>query len=211
MRKGRNKSKAKQNTVSKPLQSVNMKLPQNMSAEEMQHIIARAIVEAEEIKARKEKEKNEQERLEWQISIGHRDFSYIKNKAWKNIRIYANKIHKILAVLFIKKKKVNGDWASTAFLQSILTTAFAFLQVIAFLLCIGFISTIFINIASLGTCEKIVVAIFALMLFVLSCIFRMIKLEIDKLDDRNYLFGLFASITSLVSIIIAVIAIVKGA
>lgn len=45
----------------------------------------------------------------------------------------------------------------------------------------------------------------------LSCIFRIVRLEVDKIKDHNYLFGLFASITSLVSIIIAVIAVVKGA
>ena len=53
--------------------------------------------------------------------------------------------------------------------------------------------------------------LFGILAFVFSRLFRMAGIEIDNLDDRNYLFGLFASITSLISIIIAVIAIVKGA
>ena len=56
MGKGKSKKKAKQNTALNPLQSTNINLPENMNAEEMQHIIACAIVEAEEIKAQKEEE-----------------------------------------------------------------------------------------------------------------------------------------------------------
>ena len=56
MGKIRNKKKPKQNIASNPSQFVNISLPENMSAEEMQHLIAFAIVEAEEIKERKRKE-----------------------------------------------------------------------------------------------------------------------------------------------------------
>jgi hypothetical protein len=40
--------------------------------------------------------------------------------------------------------------------------------------------------------------------------FRMASIEIEKIEDRNYLFGLFASVASIVSIVIAIIAVVKG-
>ncbi len=47
----------------------------------------------------------------------------------------------------------------------------------------------------------------AVIAFLFSRLFRMASIEIDKLDDHNYLFGLFASITSFISIVIAVVAI----
>ena len=72
MGKGRNKKKAKQNTASKPLQSINMNLPENMRAEEMQHIIACAIAEAEEIKAQKEEEQRKAALIEWRDKIGYK-------------------------------------------------------------------------------------------------------------------------------------------
>ena len=65
MRKSRNKKKSKQNIASNPLQSVNISLSENMSAKEMQHIIANAIIEAEEIKAQKEEEKRKAALAEW--------------------------------------------------------------------------------------------------------------------------------------------------
>lgn len=214
MRKIKNKKKSKQNIASNPSQSVNISLPENMSAEEMQHIIANAIIEAEEIKERKRKELEKQKSLEWKKSLGYQDFSRIKHKLWRNIRVIFNRIRIVLTLLFIRKKKLSGDRASVAFLQEFLTMFFGILQALSFVFSIAFIFAVFdpefFTIKSLGIIEIIWFVFFALLCFLLSCIFRIIRLEVDKINDRNYLFGSFASITSLISIIIAVIAIVKG-
>ncbi len=215
MGKIRNKKKSKQNIASNPSQSVNISLPENMSAEKIQHIIANAIIEAEEIKESKRQELEEQKRLEWQKSLGYQDFSRIKHKLWRNIRVIFNRIRMVLTLLFIRKKKLSGDRLSVAFLQELLTVFFGILQALSFVFSIALIFAIFnpgfFTIKSLGIFEIIGFVFFALVCFLLSCIFRIIRLEVDKIKDRNYLFGLFASVTSLASIIIAVIAIVKGA
>lgn len=215
MGKIRNKKKPKQNIASNPSQFVNISLPENMSAEEMQHLIAFAIVEAEEIKERKRKELEKQKSLEWQKSLGYQDFSRIKHKLWRNIRVIFNRIRMVLTLLFIRKKKLSGDRASVAFLQEVLTVFFGILQALSFVFSIAFIFAVFdpefFTIKSLGIFEIIGFVFFALVCFLLSCIFRIIRLEVNKINDRNYLFGLFASVTSLASIIIAIIAIVKGA
>lgn len=214
MKKNRNKKNTKQNIASKPSQSDIINFLKNMSVEEMQHIIAHAIVEAEEIKAQEEKEKKEQECLEWKKSIGHRDFSHIKNKYWRKIRICGNKIHKIFALLLIQKKKVSGDRASTALLQVILSSTFGILQIIAFLFGVSFLFGIFkpeiLDITSLGVYGKIVAFFLALIFFLLFFVFRLVRFETEKISDKSYLFGLLASVTSLTSVLIAVIAIVKG-
>ena len=215
MGKIRNKKKPKQNIASNPSQFVNISLPENMSAEEMQHLIAFAIVEAEEIKERKRKELEKQKSLEWQKSLGYQDFSRIKHKLWRNIRVIFNRIRMVLTLLFIRKKKLSGDRASVAFLQEVLTVFFGILQALSFVFSIAFIFAVFdpefFTIKSLGIFEIIGFVFFALVCFLLSCIFRIIRLEFNKIKDRNYLLGLFASVTSLASIIIAIIAIVKGA
>lgn len=215
MGKIRNKKKPKQNIASNPSQFVNISLPENMSAEEMQHLIAFAIVEAEEIKERKRKELEKQKSLEWQKSLEYQDFSRIKHKLWRNIRVIFNRIRMVLTLLFIRKKKLSGDRASVAFLQEVLTVFFGILQALSFVFSIAFIFAVFdpefFTIKSLGIFEIIGFVFFALVCFLLSCIFRIIRLEVNKINDRNYLFGLFASVTSLASIIIAIIAIVKGA
>lgn len=209
MRKGRNKRKAKQNTVSKPLQSVNINLPGNMSADEMQHIIAHAIVEAEEIKAQKEAEQSETALAEWHAIIGYKKY---ENK-FRNI---LNEIKVFFKVMFLPKRHIEGDRASTALLKTVISSFFWIMKwcSLGFAVCLfAFIPAQFLihDVATLPLYQNVIIVLFGTASFIFSRLFRIISIEIDKLDDRNFLFGLFASVTSLVSIIIAVIAIVKGA
>jgi hypothetical protein len=209
MGKGRNKRKAKQNTVSKPLQSVNMKLPQNMSAEEMQHIIARAIVEAEEIKTQKAEEQSKIALAEWHATLGYKEYQNKLRNALNKLKVFFN-------ILFLPKKYIKGDRASAILLKSFISLFFWIMKWCSLLLSILLIVCIpiqyFVREMNQFPWQLDTYCIpFAFVAFVFSRLFRMASAEIDKLDDRNYLFGLFASITSLVSIIIAVIAIIKGA
>lgn len=209
MGKGRTKKKAKQNATSKPLQSANINLPENISAEEIQHIIACAIVEAEEIKAQKEEEQRKAALIEWHDKIGFKDH---ENKL-KNI---LNKIKVFLKILFLPKKHIEGDRASIILLKSVIVLFFWLMKccsLIFSILLIAFVPAQYLmqNITVLPWYQNMLYILYGVLAFVFSRLFRMAGIEIDNLDDRNYLFGLFASITSLVSIIIAVIAIVKGA
>lgn len=47
----------------------------------------------------------------------------------------------------------------------------------------------------------------ALLLF--SRVFRIAAIEVDTIQDNNYLFGLFASVTSIISLVIALVALLK--
>ena len=52
-----------------------MLAPSNISDDQLQHIIANAIVEAEEMKEQKKREAQEAEIAEWRKAIGLRDYS----------------------------------------------------------------------------------------------------------------------------------------
>lgn len=209
MGKGRNKKNTKQNTVSKPLQSVNINLPESMSTEEMQHIIANAIVEAKEIKAQKEDEQRKVALSEWQDKIGYKEY---ENK----FKQFFNEIKVFIKILFLPKKHIEGDRASSILLKSVITLFFGIMKLCSLLFAIFLIGCFpmqyFMGSMNQFPWQLYTYCIpFAFLAFVFSRLFRMAGIEIDKLDDHNYLFSLFASITSLVSIIIAIIAIVKGA
>ncbi len=209
MGKGKNKKKAKQNTASKPLQSVNMNLPENMSAEEIQHIIACAIVEAEEIKVQKEEEQRKATLAEWRDKIGYKEHT-------SKIKKFFNEIKVFIKILFLPKKDIKGDRASLALLKSFISLFFRLMKWCLLILSILFIAVvptqfIMINMIQLPWYQNIFLILYGFIAFILSRLFRMASIEVDRFYNRNYLFGLFASIASLVSIIIAVIAIVKGA
>ena len=55
--------------------------------------------------------------------------------------------------------------------------------------------------------QKAALTIIIALLF--SRMFRMASIEVDKIEDRSLLFGIFASVASIVSIVIAIVAIVK--
>ena len=207
MGKNRNKKKAKQNAASNPLQSVNINLPENMSAEEIQHMITNAIVEAEEIKAQKEEKQRKSDLTEWHNKIGYREY---KNK----FKQYFNEVKVFIKVLFLPKKHIEGDRASAVLLKSFIALFFWIMKWCSLLFAIFLIGCFpiqyFVGSMSQFPWQLYSYCVpFALLTFIFSRLFRMAGIEIDNLDDRNYLFGLFASITSFVSIIIAVIAIVK--
>ena len=56
---------------------------------------------------------------------------------------------------------------------------------------------------------SIVRGVWSITLFLLSRMFRIAAIEVDEVKDNNYLFGLFAAVTSIVSLIISIIALVK--
>ena len=209
MGKGRNKKKIKQNTNQKPLQFSNINLLENMNAEEIQHIIACAIVEAEEIKAQKEEEQRKIVLAAWHDKIGYKEYKNI-------VRQFFNAIKVFVKILFLPKKYIEGNRASETLLKWFITLFFGIMKWCALLLAIFLIGYLpiqyFMGRISQFSGQLYMYCIpLAFLAFTFSCLFRMAGIEVDNLDDHNYLFGLFASITSLVSIVIAIIAIVKGA
>lgn len=90
---------------------------------------------------------------------------------------------------------------------------FLFAKIVTTLLSIGIIAYILLqciikDIPTLSVIQNILLGLFVVPLFLFSRMFRMASIEVNKIEDRNLLFGIFASVTSIVSIVIAVIAFV---
>lgn len=207
MGKRGNKRNTKQ-TVGKSLPPINISLPENMSAEEMQHIIANAIIEAETIKKCKEKEQHDIALAEWHKKIGYKEYD-------NRIRCFFNEAKVFFRIMFLRRKDVEGDRAAVTLLKLFIGFFFGFLQFCSIVITVVLLAYIPIRYIIEGVAPfpwllYIRCFPFAFLAFIFSRLFRMAGIEMDKLDDRNYLFGLFAAITSFVSMIIAVIAVVKG-
>ena len=65
------------------------------------------------------------------------------------------------------------------------------------------------SIPGLPIMSNVLLGAFAFSAFLLSRMFRMASIEVDKIEDRSLLFGIFTSVASIVSIVIAIVAIVK--
>lgn len=179
-----------------------------MSADELQHMIANAIMEAEDMKAKREADKKEAELAEW-----HKVTGYDKSK--KGIKKVWNNIITFFKVLFIPNQQIKGDKATTAIIQGLLQLCFNALywscSVFAFILFASIpLSLVLPKFEKLNEIQILSCALTSIVLFLASRIFRIASIEAKKMEDRNNLYGLFASIASIISIVIAVIAIVKG-
>jgi len=209
MKKNSNKKKTKENNFSPPLQSVNINLSENMSREEIQHMIACAIIEAEEIKAQKEEEEHKIAVEKWQSKIGYKEYNNKRQQFFNDIKVFRN-------ILFLPKKDIEGVRISIMLLKSVLSIFFGLMKWCS--LIVGIFVIVYLpiqcvtgNIKQLSCLTVIFCILFFILAFIFSRLFRIADIEIENLEDRNYLFCLFTSITSFVSIIVAIIAIVKGA
>lgn len=179
-----------------------------MSADELQHMIATAIMEAEDMKAKREADRKAEELAEW-----HKVTGYDKSKT--GIAKVWNGISSTVKAMFVPKKYIKGDRASTAIIQSLLQLCFQALYWIcsffAFILLVYIpLSFALPNIGNLNWFQILSYVVPSIAIFVASRLFRIASIEAEKMEDRNNLYGLFASIASIISIVIAVIAIVKG-
>lgn len=179
-----------------------------MSADELQHMIANAIMEAEDMKAKREADRKAEELAEWRKAIGYDKSKTGIAKVW-------NDFSSTVKAMFVPKKYIKGDRTSAAIIQGLLQLCFKALywscSVFAFILFASIpLSFVIPNIDNLNGVQIVFYIIMAFFMFVSSRLFRIASIEAEKMDDRNNLYGLFASITSIISIVIAVIAIVKG-
>ena len=168
-----------------------IRLPDNISKDEWQHIIANAIVEADEIKEKKEKEIKKAQSA--------------KRKGFRGF----------LKLMFCPKKVVEGDFTTTSLLKQ---TMIFLLQVVAIvlllwgiaLLAIVPLSHILDNIGTLPWTALFYAVPFGILSLLFARVFHISSLEIEKIDDSNYVFGAFASFSAIISVVISIIALIKG-
>lgn len=189
----------KQKRKNKPKNNIQLDsnaIAKSLSSEELQHIIANALAEAETLKQTKESELRENETKEWARTIG------------------ATPIKRFFRLIFLPKSKIRGDNTTFLLLKLLAEIFFGFAKWISILLSVfivAFIAAQYLSdiVAPLEWWNNAYLAFFAFVLFFFSRIVRIAAIEVDKIEDRNLLFGIFASITSFVSIIVAVIALIK--
>lgn len=204
----RKKSQKQNNETNQPAPAHTNTDSGQMSVDELQHMIANAIMEAEDMKAKREADKKAEKLAEWRKVTGYDKSKTGIAKVW-------NGFSSTVKAMFVAKKYIKGDRASTAIIQGLLQLCFQALYWIcsffAFMV-VAFIPLSFVlpNIDNLNGVQIVFYIIMAFFMFVSSRLFRIASIEAEKMEDRNNLYGLFASIASIISIVIAVIAIVKG-
>ncbi len=188
---------AKKKRTVKENAPVYISLPNSMSAEEMKHIIAEALVEADEIRKQRNDENNEDAVQKLRSFMGYKKYEGT-NRYIGYICSVLNFFKTIVRLPMIPQKVIKGNLVSLSLLKALIVLVFQFVTWLFGLFALYFFWKMIH--------QRSIIYIFHVILFyILMGIFRMARIEIDKIEDRNYLIGLFTAIASTISIIIAVV------
>ena len=172
--------------------------------------LAEAIVKAKKIEKENETLQKEEALKTWRKEIGYNDHED-KQKWQQPVYRFSNRVKVILKVMFISKKKHIAISPTKILLQSIISLFFKVVQWILTIatLCFGILIFYHPN-HSYGIVECSRCVILSLFSFILSRIFRLMVIEIDQMDSREQLLGVFTVIVSFFPLIEKAIELFKG-
>ena len=191
------KSKQKQRNQNK-VENVKADTLMSIDDERIAKIIVNALTEYD-------KQKQEAARVEKEKETAEAKLGIKGNKG---------KVLAALKVLVFPKKYKEMLTVNTVLLRVALKSLYKIIEIILYIItAILFISLPLHNIIPQLTNVDIglTIALFAFSFptLLLARIFRMAAIELDDITDSNYIFGLFAALTSIISIIVAIVAMLK--
>ena len=172
----------------------------NVNEEMLSNAITKALLEYDKRKEQEAQTNLKKEKAEFNAHLG--------------IESGKHKFSAAMKLLFRPKKYTKNLQANAELTKSVLKLIYKAVEWILLLLSIFMIAAIPLQFIIPGApiaawYIDVVIVVWAFPIFLLSRIFRMASYEINQIKDYNYLFGLFATVTSIISIVIAIIAIVK--
>ena len=205
MSKKTNKQKKEQNTVP----PVNLVIPDNMSNNEMQELLVKSLLAYDEAKKELEVKAEEEALLERQKLLGYKDYS-----GWKLIpRVFLqffNRIAVIIRILFMPKKTIKGDYATTGLMKIGVSMLFGLAKWLLWIVSICCFLSYPLS-QMLPNNPKIELSMypayigFGLLAFIFAQLFRIASIEIEKMKDHNYIVDIFAAVAAIVAIIISLV------
>lgn len=211
MSKKNSKSKNSQDKAQPTIPSVIF--PAEMSQEEMQHIIANAIIETQKMKEDAKQKQKEANIRELQEAIGLKEYND-KNRLLRIIKIAINRIKCFFKICFLSRKNIKGDRVTFGILSMLLTLIFALvssvLYVVAFIFFVcGIIALTRGQGAPLWGIEWYTFIPYSFAAFMFASIFRISSIEIEKVEDRNYIQSLLNIVFAIIAAVFAYLSLIK--
>ena len=183
----------------------------SFTREELQHIIAKAIVEAKKIEQDTRVENDNKLQGE-NGQLSNSDAETAKHGFFCSLSNFFKDLWKLITFPLINKRKITGEKATVGLSQIFIELFFKAAKVISAIACVAlFIAAIsaFVAKASFSWLIGILYLAFAFNSYLLTGMFRMASIEISHINDSSFLFGLFGAISSFISTIIAIITLIK--
>lgn len=211
MSKKNSKSKNSQDKAQPTIPSVIF--PAEMSQAEMQHIIANAIIEAKKADEDAKQKQKESNIRELQEAIGFKKYND-KNRLLRIIKIAINEFKCIFKICVLPRKNIKGDRVTFSIMSVLLTLIFALVALVLycaallFLIC-GIIALIHGQGVPLWGIEWYIFIPFSFAAFLFASIFRISSIEIEKVEDRDYIQSLLNIVLTIIAAVFAYLSLIK--
>lgn len=197
--------------VSEKLDSININivLPKTISAREIKDIITESLLAVDNVREQKIEQLREEETKKWHEAIGYKDYSELKGVR-KYLLSFLNFFVTLFKMLFVSKKDIEGTRTTFILLRVILSFCVGLISAIFYFGALGFIfqfvivviKAILADVACFNMQHGLLVG-YSFLCFMFARLIRIAKIEIQKIKDSNFLFGVFAAVTSVIALIIA--------
>lgn len=199
--------------VSNVVSAVHEKTFEGLTKEELVQVIAEALLRYDEQKSKKRDNEGKEQQERFNKLVGYKDHSsesFLK----KILFSFGNQIKVFFNILFMKKKQIEGTRATSSLIKMFTYCVFFLANLSLTLFSLFLIACVPIQycvstITPLPWYSNVLLIIAAFISFVFARLFRMASIEVEKLQDYNFIFGIFACVTSIISLAIAIIAILK--
>ena len=137
------------------------------------------------------------------------------NRLLRIIKIAINRIKCIFKICFLSRKNIKGDRVTFGILSMLLTLIFALvslmLYVVTFIFFVcGIIALIRGQGAPLWGIEWYTFIPFSFAAFIFASIFRISSIEIEKVEDRDYIQSLLNIVLAIIAAVFAYLSLIKA-
>jgi len=170
--------------------------------------LAEALVKAQGIIEADKKLKEENNKKAFRGKLGVKDYSDEKSSFIKCLKTAGNKFCVFFNVLFIRKNILESADPALAFAQTTAGFVLGCAQFGCYIFCALVVATLFYHPGTdaLYIWHYVIIALFFIASFFLAQIFRMMKIQVENMRDREYLFAIIGAVVSIASLIISIIS-----
>lgn len=175
--------------------------------EKLAKAIVHAQAEADALREKEKKEISDKQLQEWRKIMGAKTHGE-ENFFMRIFHSLQNGTVGFFKILFFKKKDVSEDKATFALLQTILASLFGLIKLSCYFVAIVGLVLAACYIRQSNITLSIVMVVCSIFAFIFGRLFRIVKYEIEKITDRNYMLSILSAVTALIAMILALVALV---
>ena len=184
-------------------------LPESVTRDDLHKIIVKALLEYDQRKKELEKNDSENELKDRHELIGYKDYSNRKGLS-RLVLTFVNRVRVFFRILFMPKKKIKGDFATTSLMKFAVALLFSAtkwaLWVFSFGAVLSYpVSLLLPNASRIELIEYPSYFCFGIIAFIFAQLFIIASIEIENMEDRNYVVDIFAAVAAIVAIIVSIV------